>query len=230
MDTDTVREQVKTALHARGWTLHLKQRRARIYAYAARRTGTRTEDRYLAPLDDLAALMARMEALPNGHAPNVGQHLAKRELVQANDRDPQRLRLQSELLELGRLMSYRRFIVVPFFIDPGLDAWTRYTMTTDTPTLRRAVSAARVYYGHLKDAGLVQAPSAESAPVCSTLYDGAIMDRHRPNTAAPGSYDPLGNYWCSDCATQCEVMHHGARAWAGRRSTTSPTIPLACRP
>jgi len=230
MDTDTVREHVKTALHTRGWTLHLKQRRAILSAYAARRMGTRTEDVYLAPLDDLPAILARVEALPNGHAPDVGQHLAKRELVQSNDRDPERLRLQSELLELGRRMSYRQFIVVPFFIDPGLEAWTRYAMKTDTPTLRRAVSAARVYYGHLKDAGLVPEPSAESAHVCSTLYDGAIMDRHRPNTAAPGSYDPLGNYWCAECATQCEVMHHGARAWAGRRSTTSPTIPLACRP
>src|SRR5438874_10973748 len=102
MDTDTLREQVKTALHTRGWTLHLKQRRARIYAYAARRTGTSTEDVYLAPFADLPAILARVAALPNGHAPGVGQHLAKHELVQASESDPQRLRLQSELLELGR--------------------------------------------------------------------------------------------------------------------------------
>src|SRR5205085_3249195 len=112
MDTDTLREQVKTAQHTRGWTLHLKQRRARVYA--ARRIGTRTEDRYLAPLDDLPSILARVAALPNGHAPDVGQPLAKHELVQANDRDPERLRTISELLELGRRMGYRRFIVVPF--------------------------------------------------------------------------------------------------------------------
>src|SRR6266566_8336592 len=108
MDSDTIRERVKTELQTRGWTLHLKPRRARVYSYAARRTGTRTEDVYLAPLDDLPAILARVAVLPNGHAPDVGQHLAKRELVQASESDPQRLRLQSELLELGRRMGYRR--------------------------------------------------------------------------------------------------------------------------
>src|SRR5947209_3442055 len=213
MDRETTLAQVKTALQARGWTLHLKQRRGRSYAYAARRTGARTQDRYLAPLDDLSAILARVEALPNNRAA-VGQHLEKRDQaqeVQAKDCDPERLRTISELLELGRRMGYRRFIVVPFFIDPGLEAWTRYATTTETPTLRRAASAARVYYGHLKDVGLVPELRAESAPVCSTLYDGAIMDRHRPNADAPGTYDPLGNYWCEDCAMQCEVMHNGAR-------------------
>src|SRR5437660_11147919 len=106
MDSDTIREQVKTELQTRGWTLHLKQRRARIYAYAARHTGTRTEDRYLAPFDDLPVMLARVAALPNGHAPDVGQPLAKRELVQANGRDPQRLRTISELLELGPRLVY----------------------------------------------------------------------------------------------------------------------------
>src|SRR5438270_6194630 len=130
MDSNTIREQVKTELQTRGWTLHLKQRRARIYAYAARRIGTRTEDRYLAPFDDLLAMLARVAALPNGY---------------------------------------------------------------------------------LKDARLVPESSVESAPVCRALYDGPIMDRHAPSTTAPGSYDSLGNYWCADCAMQCEVKHNEAR-------------------
>lgn len=211
MDKDTTITQVKTALQTRGWTLHLKQRRQREYAYAARRIGTRTEDRYLAPLDDVAAILTRVAALPNGHDSDVGQRPEKDAQGQASENDPERLRTISELLELGRLMGYRRLILVPVFIDPGLDAWTRYAMSTDTPTLRRVIQAARVYYGYLKDAGLVQEPSPESGPTCSTLYDGAMMDKHTPNTTEPGFYDPLENYWCADCAEHCQVMQNGAR-------------------
>ncbi|HEV2579607.1 MAG TPA: hypothetical protein VGT44_02045 [Ktedonobacteraceae bacterium] len=211
MERETILAQVKTALQVRGWTLHLQQRRNRPYAYAARRTGTRTEDVYLGPLDDLTAMLARIEALPNRKPVPIGQRSEKHDQTNASERDPERLRLQSDLLELGRRMGYRRFIVVPFFIDPGLDAWTRYSMTTDTPTLGRVIQAARVYSGHLKEVGLMQEPNTESSPPCSTLYDGAIMDRHVPNTNAPGSYDPLGNYWCADCAEHCEVMYHGAQ-------------------
>lgn len=58
-------EQVRAMLKTRGWTLHLKQRRSRIYVYATRRVGKRTQSRYLAPLDDLAACSASAVALPN---------------------------------------------------------------------------------------------------------------------------------------------------------------------
>lgn len=166
LDREHTIAQVKTALQARGWTLHLKRRRQREYAYAARRNDSRTQDRYLAPLDDLAALLVHVATLPNTETPAVGQQPAENQ-VQASISDRERLRAITDLLEIGRLMSYRRLILLPAFIDPGIEAWAAYAVSTEIATLRRLVPAARRYYELLRDAGLVQGPHLERPPACS---------------------------------------------------------------
>lgn len=51
-------EQVRATLKTHGWAIHLKRRRARVYVYATRRVGKRTQCRYLAPLDNLTARLS----------------------------------------------------------------------------------------------------------------------------------------------------------------------------
>ncbi len=58
---ETREDQVRAALKARGWTLHIRQRRSRPFAYAAKRG---MKERYLAALD-APDLLALIEALPN---------------------------------------------------------------------------------------------------------------------------------------------------------------------
>ena len=56
----------RAALQPRGWTLHIRTRRARKFAYAARRLSRGVvEERYLAPLDDLAKILALGATLTN---------------------------------------------------------------------------------------------------------------------------------------------------------------------
>jgi len=56
---------VRNILQPLGWTLHIRTRRARKFAYAARRSSRETvEERYLAPLDDLRTILDRAAALP----------------------------------------------------------------------------------------------------------------------------------------------------------------------
>ena len=43
LERESIVAQVKTALQARGWTLHLKQRHQREYIYAARRSDARSQ-------------------------------------------------------------------------------------------------------------------------------------------------------------------------------------------
>jgi hypothetical protein len=54
-------DKVRAALKARGWTLHIRTRRARSFAYAAKRG---EKERYLAALD-APNLLVLIEALPN---------------------------------------------------------------------------------------------------------------------------------------------------------------------
>jgi hypothetical protein len=68
-------DEVRAALSARGWTLHIRKRRARSFAYAARRDGNKVQERYLAALD-APELPAVITALPNRQQPpasNVAQ-------------------------------------------------------------------------------------------------------------------------------------------------------------
>lgn len=157
MDSESMRAHLKRAWQTRGWTLQSKKRRAKADAYATRRQGSRTEERYLAPLDDLAALLDAVAALPNSDV-LVGQRAAQSQPMQANESDPERLSLVSEWLELGRLMSHRRLVLVPCLLDPGLPAWAHFASTTATPTRSCVIRRARVYDGLLKEAGLVQEP------------------------------------------------------------------------
>ena len=152
MDSESTREHLKRALQTRGWTLHSKKRRAKAYAYTTRRQGSRTEDRYLAPFDALAALLDAVAALPNKNAAAL-QSAEQPQPMQASESDPERLSLVSELLELGRLMSYRRLVLVPFFLDPGLPAWAHFASTTATPTPSCVIRWARVYDGLRKRGG-----------------------------------------------------------------------------
>ena len=63
---------------------------------------------------------------PNEDKPAVGQQPDKENQVQVCESGPERLHAINDLLEVGRLMSYRRLIQVPVFIDPGVQAWTIY--------------------------------------------------------------------------------------------------------
>jgi hypothetical protein len=54
-------DKARAALKARGWTLHIRQRRSRSFAYAARRG---EKERYLAALD-APDLLSHIAALPN---------------------------------------------------------------------------------------------------------------------------------------------------------------------
>lgn len=61
-------EQVRTHLRAKGWSLHLKSRRGKPYAYATRRVGKRTQSQYLAPLANPAACLVKAQLLPKNEA------------------------------------------------------------------------------------------------------------------------------------------------------------------
>ena len=58
-------EQVRALLKARGWSLHLKKRRSKLYAYATRQVSKRTQSRYLAPLSNLVSCVDAARRLPN---------------------------------------------------------------------------------------------------------------------------------------------------------------------
>jgi tetratricopeptide (TPR) repeat protein/transcriptional regulator with XRE-family HTH domain len=58
-------EHIRTCLKARGWSVHLKERRGKPYVYATRKVGQHTQSRYLAPLSNLAACLAAVWTLPS---------------------------------------------------------------------------------------------------------------------------------------------------------------------
>jgi tetratricopeptide (TPR) repeat protein/transcriptional regulator with XRE-family HTH domain len=73
--TEPTLEHIRTFLKARGWSVHLKKRRDKLYVYATRRVGEHTHSRYLAPLSNLAACLAAVWMLPNAkeEKPTVAQ-------------------------------------------------------------------------------------------------------------------------------------------------------------
>ncbi|HLI06512.1 MAG TPA: hypothetical protein VKV40_08090 [Ktedonobacteraceae bacterium] len=83
--TDTDTTSLKEALQERGWTLHVRTRGCRQYAYAARRVKTTVEERYLGSLSDLLAMPAEQRivqlgtlpawSLPNNRSPTLPNQL-----------------------------------------------------------------------------------------------------------------------------------------------------------
>ena len=50
----------------------------------------------------------------------------------------------------------------------------------------------------------------ETVTKCTTIFEGAMIDRHLPNRSAPGAYDSRGNYWCAHCQSHYQMMCNGA--------------------
>ena len=44
---------------------------------------------------------------------------------------------------------------------------------------------------------------------CTTIFEGAMIDRHLPNMSATGAYDSQGNYWCANCQPRYQMMCNG---------------------
>jgi hypothetical protein len=62
-------EEIRAAIHARGWTYRPKFRRRREYAYAVKRNGAELDEKYLGAIDS-PKLPARIAALPNSQEPD----------------------------------------------------------------------------------------------------------------------------------------------------------------
>jgi hypothetical protein len=223
MDRDAIIEIVKAALQPRGYTLHIKARRAREYAYAARRIGTRTEDKYLAALNDLPAIMACIETLPNGSTLNVGQQpTAAPSDHQTETPDNDRTRLLSELLELGRLMDYDSLVLGArspddaIVIRPGMRSWATYGAGLDATRLKAVVFHARRYYNHLRSVGLAKGPEPTAPELQpSTPAPAPVIQDRQQDSQAPDDLDSLGVY------TRETLKHQGPhdqarRAWLKR--------------
>jgi hypothetical protein len=103
-------DEARAALSARGWTLHIRKRRARQFAYAARRDGNTVQERYLAALD-APELPAVITALPNMRAAHEDQDSGQaqptaRELASLSRRMPNFAEILHKAACEGRITGY----------------------------------------------------------------------------------------------------------------------------
>ena len=79
-------EEIRAAIHVRGWTYRPKSRRGKEYVYAVKRNGTRTEERYIGARDR-PDILTQIAMLPNTTqqelfpSNDVGQHTAEMEVL-----------------------------------------------------------------------------------------------------------------------------------------------------
>lgn len=195
-------DEIRAAIQARGWTYRPKNRRGKPYIYAVRRNGTKLEERYLGA-SDRPDIMHQVEALPNMQARDVAQQEPS-QAAQPSTSDEQqapdphqveRVQLQQELLEIGRLVSYEPFVlgaVNPdnaICIRPGLASWATYSAGLDITRLKHVLFYARRYYSHLQSVGRAHpAPKIESEetaqPLDLTTYSHDTMIYQGPHDQA----------------------------------------------